>query len=129
MRPLISKQNTKYKKTILRNSSSCPIYKLAQVANVLICNKLFAIGHFTVGLVLYEMVMAIVLLKKLISWPMGDRIQFVMIGFKSLCGMSNVMGAIDGTHICITKPIGFLKDYYYHKTGGYSMVAQVVVGN
>ncbi len=60
---------------------------------------------------------------------MGDRIQFVMIGFKSLCIMPNVMGAIDGTHICITKPIGFPEDYYYHKIEGYSMVAQVVVGN
>jgi hypothetical protein len=87
---------------------SCPIYKLAQVANVLICNELFAIGHSTIGLVLYEMVMAInVMLKNLIIWPMGDRRQFVMIGFKSLCGMPNVMNVIDETHICITKPIGF----------------------
>jgi hypothetical protein len=46
-----------------------------------------------------------------------------MIGLKNLCGMSSVMGAIDGTHIYIAKPIGaFLEDYYYHKTKGYNML-------
>ncbi len=82
---MISKQNTKYRKTILVEIQvSCAIYKLAQVANVLICNELFVIGHYIVGFVLYEMVMAItVMLKKLIIWPVGDRIQFVMIGIKA----------------------------------------------
>jgi len=46
-----------------------------------------------------------------------------MMGLKKLCGMSSVMGAIDGTHICIAKPIGvFLEDNYYHKTKGYNML-------
>jgi hypothetical protein len=39
-----------------------------------------------------------------------------------------VHGAIDGTHISISKPkLVFVKDYYYHKSGSYSIVAQVVV--
>jgi hypothetical protein len=40
-----------------------------------------------------------------------------------------VHGVIDGTHLLIyTKPsIPYLEDYYYHKFGGYSMVAQVLV--
>jgi len=76
------------------------------------------------------MVMAInVMLKKFIIWPMGARIQSVMIGFRSLCDMPNVMGAIEGTRICITKLVDFLEDYYYHKIGGYDMVAQAVVSN
>ncbi len=77
----------------------------------------------------HEVVMAInVVFKKLITWPLGDKMQSIMMGFKNLCGMPNVMGAIDGTHICIAKPIGvFLEDYYYHKTKGYGIVAQVVV--
>lgn len=42
--------------------------------------------------------------------------------------MPIVMGAINGTHISIAKPIGvFLKDFYYHKIGGYNIVAQVMV--
>jgi hypothetical protein len=32
--------------------------------------------------------------------------------------------AIDGTHTTISKPkVVFAKDYYFHKTGGYSIVA------
>jgi len=70
--------------------------------------------------VFHEIVMTInVVFKKLITWPMGDKMQSI----KNLCGMPSVMGAIDGTHICIAKPIGvFLKDYYYHKTEGYNML-------
>jgi hypothetical protein len=37
-------------------------------------------------------------------------------------------GTINNTHISISKPkLAFAKDYYYHKMGGYSIVAQVVV--
>jgi hypothetical protein len=44
--------------------------------------------------------------------------------------MPNVMGAMDGTHICITKIVcGFLENYYYHKIGRYNIVAEVVVDN
>jgi len=43
-------------------------------------------------------------------------------------GLHNVQGVIDGTHIDILKPQGaFVKDYYYHKTRGYSIITQVVV--
>jgi hypothetical protein len=38
-----------------------------------------------------------------------------------------VQGAIDGTHISTVKPILCHENYYYHKLGGYSLVAQVVV--
>ncbi len=39
--------------------------------------------------------------------------------FKLWCGLLNVQGAIDGTHISILKPEGeYAKDYYYHKTSG-----------
>ncbi len=38
------------------------------------------------------------------------------------------MGATNATHISIAKSIGvFLKDYCYHKIGGYNVVAQVMV--
>jgi hypothetical protein len=44
--------------------------------------------------------------------------------------MPNVVGAIDGTHIAIIKPSDvFAKDYYYHKIGSYSIVAQAMVDN
>jgi len=37
-------------------------------------------------------------------------------------------GTISNTHISISKPrLAFVKDYYYHKMGGYSIVAQTIV--
>jgi hypothetical protein len=50
-----------------------------------------------------------------------------MLDFKAWCGMRSVHGAIDCTHIRISKSKDFPKDYYYYKTGGYTVVAQAVV--
>jgi hypothetical protein len=41
--------------------------------------------------------------------------------------MPSVHGAIDCTHITISKPLQYLEDYWYFKIGAYSMVAQAVV--
>jgi hypothetical protein len=50
--PFISKHDTKYKNAILVEINvSYTIYKLAQGANVLTCNELFAIERFIVTLV------------------------------------------------------------------------------
>jgi len=75
------------------------------------------------------MVMAINLVfRKLITWPMGDKMQVVMFDFKNSCDMLNMMGAIDGTHISIAKPSSvYSKDYFFHKTRGYNVVAQTMV--
>jgi hypothetical protein len=41
--------------------------------------------------------------------------------FRPWCGPLNMQGAIDGTRISILKPEGeYAKDYYYHKTRGFS---------
>jgi hypothetical protein len=54
--------------------------------------------------------------------------QDVMTKFKNWCVMPSVVDAIDDSHIAITKLSGaFAEDYYYHKTKGYNIVAQVVV--
>jgi hypothetical protein len=99
VRLLISKQDTKYKKAILIEIwVSCAIYKLTQSANILTCSELFTIWHYIVGLVFREIVMAInVVFKNLIIWPIGDKMQSIMMGFKNLCGVPNVMGAINET--------------------------------
>jgi hypothetical protein len=41
--------------------------------------------------------------------------QAMMEKFKQWCGLPLVQGAIDGTHISISKPIHFPEDYFYHK--------------
>jgi len=66
----------------------------------------------------------------MISWPIGEQMQNVMASLKAWCGLPNVQGAIDGCHFKIAKPTStFVADYFYHKTGGCSMIAQAVVDN
>ncbi len=45
--------------------------------------------------------------------------------FQASFGLPNVQDAIDGTHI--VKPFAYLENYYYHKFGGYSVVAQAII--
>jgi hypothetical protein len=59
---------------------------------------------------------------------MGDKMQIVMLDLKNWCKMPNIMGDVDGTFTNITKlPNVFWKDYYYHKTKGYNIKAQIVL--
>jgi hypothetical protein len=49
--------------------------------------------------------------------------------FKELCRLLAVVGAIDGTHISISKPKYGPTDYFYFKSGGYTLNCQVVGDN
>jgi hypothetical protein len=41
---------------------------------------------------------------------------------------TNVQGAINNTHIAISKPLTpYLQDYSYHKMGGYLIITQAIV--
>jgi hypothetical protein len=46
--------------------------------------------------------------------------------FKASCSLPAVVGAIDGTHIHIAKPAKGPKDYYYFKSGGYTLKYQAI---
>jgi hypothetical protein len=51
-----------------------------------------------------------------------------MFDSKNWCGMPNMMGVVDGTHISITKQsCAYFEKKFFHKTGGYNVVAQLVV--
>jgi hypothetical protein len=66
--------------------------------------------------------------KGFISWPQGAKTLVVMEEFKKWCGLFVVQGAINGIHLFILKPLGvFVEDYYYHKIGGYNIMAKCVV--
>lgn len=47
--------------------------------------------------------------------------------FQQFSGLPGVVGAIDGTHFAISKPRFCPSDYYYFKSGGYSINCQAVV--
>ena len=89
---------------------------------------MFAIGRSTVCLVLREVVQAInVALRSEIAWPSGNRVLEIEAGFQQLCGLSGVVGTMDGMHISINKPRESPADYFYLKSGGYSLNCQTVV--
>jgi hypothetical protein len=81
---------------------------------------LFAIGRSIVALVLHEVVMAInFVFRKLITWPLGDKMQVVMFDLKNWSSMLSMMGAIDGTHISIAKPFSaYLRITSFTRQGG-----------
>jgi hypothetical protein len=47
--------------------------------------------------------------------------------FKAICGLPGVIGAIDCTHVTISKPKVGSKDYYHFKSGGYTLNYEAVV--
>ncbi|GBG83061.1 hypothetical protein CBR_g36678 [Chara braunii] len=60
-----------------------------------------------------------------IAWPQGRRLQETLDAFERK-GFPGCVGAIDCTHIYIEKPKGERAECYYDRTGGHSIVAQVV---
>jgi hypothetical protein len=130
LKPMIVKKDAKYCLAIpMEVWVTCVIYKLSHGSNLLICSELFVIGRLMMGLVLWKVVrVVIIVFKSLIFWPMGQKMEVVMMEFKDWHGLPNVHGVIDSTHISISKPkLAFAMDYYYHKSGSYSIVAHVVV--
>lgn len=60
-----------------------------------------------------------------IQWPSGYRAATVINGFQSKKGFINVLGAIDGTHIEICKPLQHPESFFNRKKR-YSVQAQVI---
>ena len=129
LRPLIQKQNTKYRLAIpVVVRVACTLLKLAHATNMRMCSEMFAIGMSTVSNVIHDTCRAInIALRHEISWPTGNRLLQVQNDFKVLCGLPAVGGAIDGTHIHISKPRVGPEDYFYFKTHGYTLNCQAVV--
>jgi hypothetical protein len=129
LRASIVKQNMKYRMAVpVEVRVCCCLYKLVYGTSFLSCSEKFAIGRSTVSLVIHKVVQAInSIYRDAIRWPHGAEMRQTMYDFKSWCGMPSIQGAIDCTHIAISKPPAFLEDYWYFKTGAYSLVAQAVV--
>jgi hypothetical protein len=127
--PHIQRQNTRFRKAVPSVVKvACALYKLTQGASLLSCSEQFAIGKSTMSCAIRDVVRAVnVVLRREIQWPRGNAVQTAMDDFREWCGLPAVVGAIDGTHFDIHKPHHSPEDYYYFKTGGYSMQCQAVV--
>ena len=129
LRPHIEKQNTTYRMAIPPIVRvACTLFKLCQGASLLLCSEFFAIGTSTASGIIRDVVKAINdELRHEISWPTGERLQLIMNQFREFSGLPGVVGAIDGTHFHIRKPNHSPEDYFYFKSGGYTMQCQAVV--
>lgn len=65
-------------------------------------------------------------LDAVIKWPQGENIITTIESFRAKQGISNVLGAIDGTHIRIEKPAVYAQDYCNRKKF-FSISLQIVV--
>jgi hypothetical protein len=95
-----------------------------------ICSKLFVVGTNTVLSIVHDTVHAInVVLRDQIAWPTGLQLVEAQVEFHNLCSLPAVVGAIDYTQIHIAKPAESPKDYFYFKSGGYTLNCQAVVNS
>jgi len=92
-----------------------------------ICSR-YGISEGTVYLYCKRVMLAILSLKSsLVIWPTGQTRKMVHSGFKDIGGFSNVIGAIDGTHIILG--IAPLKqpEIYWNRKKKYSIQCQGIV--
>jgi hypothetical protein len=125
----VQKQDTKYRLVVpVLIRIACTLFKLSHGASLFICSEMFAVGKSTVSMMLREVVHAInEVLWHEIAWPTGQRLLDTQADFRRLCGLPAVVGAIDGTHVSISKPKFGPVDYFYFKSGGYLLNCQAVV--
>jgi hypothetical protein len=102
----VQKQDKKYRMAVhVLVHVACTLFKLTHGASLfIICSKRFAVGRNTVSLILREVVCAINdTLHHELMWPAGQCTGEVQADFFNLCELPTVLGAINGTHISISK--------------------------
>lgn len=129
LRRHIERQDTHYRLAIPPIVRvACTLFKLCQGASLLLCSEFFAIGTSTTSGIIRDVVKAVNdELRGEISWPTGNKLQVNMAQFREFSGLPGIVGAIDGTHFHIRKPNISPEDYFYFKSGGYTMQCQAVV--
>jgi hypothetical protein len=127
--PHIRRHNTKYRLAIpVIVRVCCTLFKLVQGSSLTICSELFTLGTSTISSIIHDTVRALnVVLRDQISWPTGQHLLQIQLEFRELCSLPALVGAINCTHIHIAKPAVGPEDYFYFKTGNYSMNCQAVV--
>jgi hypothetical protein len=129
LQPHVRRQGMKYRLTVpVIVRVACTLFKLTHGTSLFICSELLAIGKSTVSMVLRELVHVINdALRHEISWPSGERLLQIQADFERLCSLLAVVGAIDDTHVSISKPKFGPADYFYFKPGGYTLNYQAIV--
>lgn len=104
------------------------LFKLTQGANLLTCSEIFVVGRNSISMLLQDVVHAInVVFRGEITWPQGPALLQVKGNFRRLCSLLEVVGAIDGIHIAISKLKVEASNYFYFKSRDFSINCQAVV--
>jgi len=64
-----------------------------------------------------------------VKWPQGDQRHAVHAGFKEIGGFTNVIGAIDGTHIILATAPWRDSEVYFNRKRDYSIQCQGIVNH
>ncbi len=79
---------------------TCTMYKFVHALEYLYCLEFFIIKNSTIHLVLHGLMCVMnFVMKNQVKWPKGNYLIEIMYGFKKLCGLSSIHGAIDVPHI------------------------------
>lgn len=129
LRQYISKQETHLRQPVsVEKRIAVTLWKLATNVEYRTIGALFGIGRSTVGNVVLETCAAISehLLPKYVTIPEGAKLRELVDGYEGRWGFPQAVGAIDGTHIPIIRPLHSAADYYNRK-GYYSILMQAMV--
>lgn len=129
VRPYIRKKDTRFRESVsVEKRVAVTIWKLATNCEYRIISNLFGIGLSTVCVIVVETctVIATKLLGKFVYIPQGESLREIVRGFEDCWGFPQAAGAVDGSHIPITKPLESASDYYNRK-GFYSVILQGLV--
>lgn len=129
LRPYIQRHDTIFRKAVsVEARVAVTIWRLASNVEYRTIAGLFGLGRSTVCEIVLDTceMIAKYLMPKYVRIPQGDSLQEVVRGFEDRWGFPQTVGAIDGSHIPILKPIKSASDYYNRK-GYYSILMQAVV--
>ena len=130
VKPHLSKKVTRLRRPIsVDECVAVTLWRLATNVEYRTIACLFGLGTFTVGKIVLETceVIVKVLLPKFVKFPSSKlAIKEIVDGFENIWGFPQAVGAIDGTHIPVLKPVDSPSDYYNRKSY-YSIIIQGVV--
>lgn len=104
------------------------LYKLASCGEYRTVGDVFGVHKSTVHKHFYRVIKAInlTLMKTVINMPNDQASQIISTRFKAICGIPQIIGCIDGSHIPILAPSEGRKDFVNRKSWT-SLVLQAVV--
>ncbi|XP_063062975.1 uncharacterized protein LOC134455685 [Engraulis encrasicolus] len=129
LRPALQRRNTSFRLAIpLEKRVAIALYKLASTVEYRTVANLFAVGKTTVVTTVHAFCRAVIsyLTPKHIKLPSQAKLAEMADYFETRYGIPQCVGAIDGSHIPITKPQQYQSDYCNRK-GWHSIILQAVV--